>query len=200
MARNRRSRGSSLKREMGWAAYNFANEGSGFLVAPTSVTTYVDWLKYPGGVFNSQTDAPEPINDTLAKILMWGGISMESTGTSTVGRVEHYLGIIEWHGVSQAPPPDDSYPFPGGEANAEWVWWLKLGGYASIPSGGPVVNTTVDISDWQRMSSAKRKLPENVGLLLVYDVVNDTDQEIAVHPSIFWRFLLHQGEILRSAR
>jgi len=191
MRRRRFRSAGGLKRSPDWAAYNFGNN-------PTSVATgtgevFVDWFKLPGGVFDPVTNDLEPRDDTLTQLLSWGSWSVNADNTTT-GEIALHLGIIEWHGNSDVPPAigGTDFPTPGSYPQAEWIWWNYAGGTTNIPGNG-LVTTTIPFADWHYRSAAKRKLPENVGLLIVAEMDNLSGEDIIVYPNWKFRYMLLGG-------
>jgi len=170
------------------------------------VATFVDWYKLPAGVLDPVTTDLEPRDDTLLNTLAWGSDawSVDSL-TSQTGYVDSFIGLIEWMGNSDVPPdassPPGEVPLPSSYPQSEWIWWYKTGGAMNIPGNG-LTTVSFETNDWQRRSSAKRKLPENMGILLVAQLVVDSvfEDTVTWFPDWMFRSIYAAGSHLKSRR
>jgi len=190
--RRRQRRGNGLMRLRDWAAYNLSFAPTD--VADGQVEFYIDWLKLPGGVFDPLTDAPEPVDDTLKQLLVWGHGMAIGADTTTTGFASMQTGIIEWQGISDVPPAITEVPTPGAYPESEWIWWSHLGGYFTIPGNG-LTSQVAHNNDWSTRSAAMRKLPEGTGLLLIIEMNNNSGSDVTFWPSWFFRYMMLSSKV-----
>jgi len=197
--RRRRSRGAGgLKRDLNWSAYELSSDAQAFLAEGQSMTRFYDWIKVPGGVWDSTFSETEPIGDTWASLLTWGTSYVQSASvTPAFGIAQVAMGIIDWHGTLDNTTfmEPEEVPSPYDLGNAEWIWWQKESFRGMLPaSDSGVYVSQANFADWQRRSSAKRKLGENKGVLLCIDVVNESEDDLMYFPGWYFRFLCHSSE------
>lgn len=194
--RRRSTQRSNLKRSMDWAGYSTLGSTLSVDDADPSVFS-TDWMKLPAGIPDSLSGDLEPVDDTWTKLLAWGGGNLSAAGATQTIFFEAAMGILEWQGIDEAVAPQGT-PLPLEEAGTEWIWVYREGGYTTVPNG---LSTSVSaVSDWQRVSKAKRKLPELMGVAIVFQFRilafgSAPGTIITWYPNHFFRYLIQSSRV-----
>ncbi len=126
----------------------------GDLDAVVGDTKFCKWLIPPSELKAGYTDP------TLMASMVWGGFYSESPALATVGG----FGIIVWSAASDAAPVGDQCPGPLSDCDADWAYSF-YGPFVPTPGGaGMALYTNTELD---RRSSAKRRLGNDKGILLV---------------------------------
>ncbi len=116
------------------------------------------WLVLPSVLRDKYTDP------TLMASMVWGVSSI--SGTGPVSAPVHGFGIIVVSAFDDADPLAAACPGPLTDCNADWVYLFY--DTVSVAGASPFVNTGGPAGcDLDRRSSAKRRLGNDKGILLV---------------------------------
>ena len=141
------SRGSRPARPLDWVCAQFdVTAGNGISCA---------WLMDPLEVLETFTDPTLMATRTF--------LSVRNSGTQGVDGGFAAFGIIAWDGISAAPPTD----CPGPLSDCDFDWINRI--VAPVVAGATVGFMNPNIFDNTHLSKARRRLPSQTGLLVVFE-------------------------------
>jgi len=183
MAGRRRSssRGRGIKRRKTWDRWIAASDGIESTGAAGASLVDVGWIDEPHGrLMADPAGILREVDETLLRtIVSFDGLLLRSgTGPAdphTVNLGMLGAGLLVWEGVDGVTVPnflDVPWPIsgagPGDEA--DWLWTYKVA-FTTVPT---IVHNGLEGDIWTS-SRAKRKLSSGAGILLITEVISQTE-------------------------